>query len=193
MQNMLRVTAPTEEIVTLAEAKEHLRVHHGKEDRLIQSYIDGVFDVLDGYTGQLGRALAPQRWTLSLDCMPARGFIRLPLVPFVSVHEITYDDEADAAQTLDPDLYKVKRDEGFGVVAPALNATWPAFRELRITYDCGVAAGAAESRAARVKPAMLLWIADLYDNRAAQVESRMIFENPALRRLLEPMRVRSWQ
>lgn len=191
--DMELVTAPTAQLVTLAEAKLHLRVTHLKEDALIAAQIAAVHDALDGYEGQLGRALAPQVWRLTLDGLPAKGYARLPLLPFVSVDEITYDDAADVAQTLAPSLYKVTRDEGFGCVAIALNAAWPAMRALRIKYTAGLDPAANPKGAARIKAAMLLLIGDLYENRSAQIEGRMIFANPAVQRLLEPLRVRSWR
>lgn len=191
--HMERVTAPTESLVSLAEAKAHLRVAHLAEDALIQSLIDAAHDALDGYEGMLGRALAPQTWRLRWACPELRrGIIRLPLIPFVSVTTFAFDDENDAPQTLPSTQFKVRTADGFGQIEQALNAVWPTMRELRIDYLVGVSPTSDPNRTARIRAAMLLMIGDWYSNRDAQVEGRMVFENPAVRRLLAPLTVRSW-
>ncbi len=193
--HMERLTAPTESLVSLAEAKAHLRVAHLAEDGLIQSLIDAAHDTLDGFEGQLGRALAPQSWRWRSACVDeifARGSIRLPLVPFVSVTQFAFDDLNDAPQILAADQFKVRALEGFGSIEPALNAVWPAMREVRIDYQAGVSPAADPKRATHIRAAMLLMVGDWYSNRDAAVEGRMVFENPAVRRLLAPIMVRSW-
>lgn len=189
---MQRVVAPALALLTLAEAKAHLRVTHLAEDDLISTLLTAAEDFLDGYEGYLGRALAPQSWRLSLDAWPCSGQIRLPLAPFVAVSEIKYDDLSETEQILSPALYKARQSDGLGLVEPALGATWPPMLRLSILYSVGVEPEADPRRGARLKAALLLMLGDLYDNRAGQVEGKMTFENPAVRRLLEPLRVRSW-
>lgn len=73
---MIRITPPTALVITLAEAREHLRVSHDDEDLLIQSLIDAAVSWLDGWDGVLGRCIMPQTWRISPADLTA-GF-RLP-------------------------------------------------------------------------------------------------------------------
>ena len=65
---MLRlVTAATEPILTLEEAKLHLRVDHDDDDDLIEALVAAVTARLDGRDGILGRCLRAQTWELVLS------------------------------------------------------------------------------------------------------------------------------
>src|SRR5690606_35307910 len=75
------ITAPTAAVVTMGEAKRHLRVDHDDDDALIGGMIAGVVEHLDpAGKGWLGRALQPQTWELRLDAFPC-GPITLPYPP----------------------------------------------------------------------------------------------------------------
>lgn len=73
---MIRVTPPTEPVVTMRDMKEHLRVLHDDEDMLIQSLTDAAVSWLDGWDGVLGRCIMPQTWRIEAADLVA-GF-RLP-------------------------------------------------------------------------------------------------------------------
>ncbi len=70
------VTPPSDAVVSLSEAKEHLRISHDDEDGLIAGLIDAATVYLDGLDGVLGRALGPQTWLAVFtegsrtDCLP---------------------------------------------------------------------------------------------------------------------------
>lgn len=189
--HMERITAPAAPLISLAEAKAHLRVTHLNEDDLIAGYIAATEDYLDGFSGTLGRALQTQTWRLHLRDYPASEALRLPLAPFQSVTSVKYDGEDYVERTHDPALYRVIRDAGFGVIEPKIGQTWPAtVTAVRVEYVVGHDAANPMPRA--IRAAALLLIGALYDNRAAEVEGRIITHNPAVERLLAPYRVRSW-
>lgn len=192
--NMQRLTPASElaPIVELAEAKAHLRVSHLNEDDIIARYLEGVADYLDGYDGSLGRALRPQSWKLTLDGLPCSGAIRLPLVPFVDVTEVEYDTEAGDTLTLDAATYRVRKDQGWGVIERRPDQDWPADAvEVRVTYAAGH--DPSHPMPMAIYQAALLLLGDAYDNRSAQIEGKVVSVNPAVERLLAPFRVRSWQ
>ncbi|MEM6847594.1 MAG: head-tail connector protein, partial [Pseudomonadota bacterium] len=102
--------------LTLAEAKDHLRVAHSDEDTLITRLIETATQHVDGLDGILGRACITQTWTLTLDAFPS--VIILPLPPCQSVAAITYIDTNGASQTLAVSRYQVTGIGGEGRVHP---------------------------------------------------------------------------
>lgn len=81
------VTPPASKPVTLADAKDHLRVDHDDEDAVIAALLDAAVSHLDGWTGVLGRAIMPQTWRVSA---PA-GDVVLPM-PDVTAASVDYGD-----------------------------------------------------------------------------------------------------
>lgn len=81
------VTPPASKPVTLADAKEHLRVDHDDEDAVIAALLDTAVAHLDGWSGVLGRAIMPQTWRVSA---PA-GDVVLPM-PDVTAASVDYGD-----------------------------------------------------------------------------------------------------
>jgi uncharacterized phiE125 gp8 family phage protein len=79
MLDLVLTTPPALELVTLDEVKAHLRME-GIDDRddTLQAHLDTAIAALDGYAGRLGRALAPQTWTLYLDAFPRCGMSATP-------------------------------------------------------------------------------------------------------------------
>lgn len=183
-------TEPTGEIVSLAEAKAHLRVTHVKDDVMIAAYLAAAVAHVDGLDGVLGRALRAQGLTLTLDAFPCER-IRLPLLPFGAVTAITYDTETETDVELDAADYRVHRDHGFGVILPGYNKTFPSdARNVRVEYTAGPA---RQIILDAVKAPILLIVGGLYDVRAELVEGRIISTNPAVTNLLTPLIARSWE
>lgn len=81
------VTPPASKPVTLADAKEHLRVDHDDEDAVIAALLDTAVAHLDGWTGVLGRAIMPQTWRVSAMA----GEVVLPM-PDVTAASVDYGD-----------------------------------------------------------------------------------------------------
>lgn len=76
------ITPPADAVVSLDEAKAHLRVLHDDEDRYIADLIKTATAYLDGLDGVLGRALAPQTWRAVFSEGSCTD--RLPIGPIVS-------------------------------------------------------------------------------------------------------------
>jgi uncharacterized phiE125 gp8 family phage protein len=119
------VTAPATALITLAEAKEFLRIEADEtaEDTLLGSLITSATVTLDGYSGLLGRALIAQQWRQRFSDFPACDQLRLPLGPVSDAPTITYRDTQGGEQSFDR----------FHLVSTALGpaieledgATWP--------------------------------------------------------------------
>lgn len=119
-----RTTAPTDEPVTLDDAKLSLRVDGTDEDDLIEMLI-GVARA--DCEARIGCTLPLSGWTLTLDGFPpANECILLPMPPLESVTSIVYVDENGASQTLSTSQYVVDASGLVGRVGLALGVSnWP--------------------------------------------------------------------
>ena len=158
-------TAPTWEPVTLAEAKDHMRVDHSDEDAVISGLIPSAREYLEGV---LGSALPQQSITAYYSTF--WNLLTLPRAcPLQSVTSVKYLDEDGVLQTVDSAVYDVYTAPTPGEVRLAYNQTWPTHRivtdPVRIEYVAGYAG--AGSVPAPLRAAMLLLIGHWYENREA--------------------------
>lgn len=180
------VTPPAEEPVSRAEAKLHMHVDGTDEDTLIDSLIVAVRRYAEGFTA---RTFVTTTFDLFLDAFPTEdnGTIFVPGPPLSSVTTVKYIDTAGVQQTetTPSSIYDVDTDREPGRIALAYNQSWPSTRTdiqaVEIQYVAGY--GAAAAVLDDIKAAILLGVADLFEHREAQVESRLQ-ENPAFKRLL---------
>ena len=163
-----RITAPTLLVVSLVEAKAHLRVDVSDDDDLITACIHSATALAEQYTN---RAIAPQTWELTLDAFPTA--FELTRTPVTSITSITYAAEADGADTtLSSSLYTLDAADDFGpaYVVPAFDTTWPTPREqvnaVRLRYVAGWADAASVPYG--VKAWIKLMVGAMYDNRMAE-------------------------
>ncbi|MGQ3041108.1 MAG: head-tail connector protein [Brevundimonas sp.] len=178
----VRTVAPAQTPVTLAEAKAHCRVDHSDEDSLITSLIGAAVAELDGWAGSLGRCLVTQTWAQDFDGFPLR--LRLPL-PAATIVSVTYVDTDGSAQTLAEDRYELRRDALGSFVEPAFSYSWPAVRAQSASVTVTFTAGASAADVpASIKTAILLRVADLYQNREAV--GAELKPSPTIRALLAP-------
>lgn len=157
---LVRVTAP-DPILTLTEAKAHLRVDFADDDVLIAALVQAATDTIDGAQGWLGRALGPQTWDWTLDSWhvwEARGLIRhsyarqtgrywrgefmdIPLGPLISVDDIEYRNTLGVLTAYTAfDVFGLNSTE-LGNIRPNVNTTWPDVGDggdaLRIRFTAG--------------------------------------------------------
>lgn len=149
------------EPLTLAEAKEHLRVDGVDNDASISADIIAAREWVEGYTGLV---LTPRSMTTafrSFDRMELKGW---PIAADAAV-VINYFDGAGVAQVVTD--YRLLVTDRPGILIPAPGARWPyAPRQagaVSATYQAGYASPAAIPEAA--KAAMKIIITALYDNR----------------------------
>lgn len=141
--NLKLVTAPNAEPISLAEARQHLRVTSTAEDSLILSFVAAAREHAESYTR---RRFITQTWDMLLDCFPW-WCIEMPHAPLVSVTSIAYVDAAGATQTLDPTKYLVDTKTDPGRITPAYSEVWPITRwqmnAATIRFVCGYGDAAA--------------------------------------------------
>lgn len=149
------VVPPTNDVVTLTEAKQMLGIGGTDQDVLLQAAIYAAVDNLDAASGWLGRALRAQTWELQLRSFDDRRAkvapfnnplaIPLPYPPLLSIVSVKYFDVSGVDQTLV--LGTGYRVLGLGAplerqaVAPVYNGAWPVARaddaSVRIRFICG--------------------------------------------------------
>jgi uncharacterized phiE125 gp8 family phage protein len=184
-------TAPTEEPVTLAEARGHLRVPSADttQDALLQGIlIPAAREHCESWTH---RRFITQTWELTLDCFPGWQ-IELPNAPLQSVPSITYVDAAGATQTLAGSGYQADARSEPGRLMPACGAVWPSTRgdtcnAVTITFVCGYGLAAKVPRP--LKSAILLTLAHLYRNREANSDFKLHDMPFGVPELLSPYRL----
>lgn len=170
------VTAPTEEPVTLAEAKAHLRVDGSDEDTLISSLIMAARDVCEAHAR---RAFVTQTLKMSFDGWSSDSYFKLMRPPLASVTHVKYYDSTDTLNTMPSGDYVV--DTALGRVWLADDASWPSATlrvgmPVEITYIAGY--GNADAVPQRYKQAMLLLIGHWHENREQAVVGSAINQLP---------------
>lgn len=172
------VITPPEAIVSLEEAKQHLRVEHDSDDAYIEGLIAVATSAIDGPSGWLGRALGEQTLEVLLDCWPQP--LRLPYPPEIEIVSVTYVDPNGAEQS-------------WPVSEPMLYGNLPAVRgrggDIRIRWKAGYPAGKVP---AGIRHAILLMVGDLYANRengGPSASAAAVNMPVTADRLLQPFRV----
>jgi uncharacterized phiE125 gp8 family phage protein len=184
----VRTAAPASPVVTLAQAKAHLRVEFDDDDVLIQALVDTATAHLDGWAGVMGRALVTQTWRVSFPGFPDGPLLRFPLDPVQSI-VLTYVTEAGATATLSSSLWRLVTDAKGPCVVLDAAAAWPqtADRPDAVTLEAVCGYGAPADVPGPVKAALLLMVGDLYANREAQTGQTLV-ANPVVNGLLAPLR-----
>lgn len=92
---LFRTEPPALEPVTLAEAKQHLRLVHASEDALISGLIKAAREEVERATGL---ALIDQAWRLAVDRLPDNDTLLLHRHPVRDVLSVTaFGSEGEAA------------------------------------------------------------------------------------------------
>lgn len=134
-------SVPSDELLSVEEAKRHLRVFDGTLDDEVASLIRAARDYCERYANRTLRATVTRTFTNSEWWC---GGLHLPFPPLLSVTSVTYYDSANASQTLAAGNYYVAlpTDDGGRVewtsaaVIPSLYSRPDA---LTVTYTTGYA------------------------------------------------------
>jgi uncharacterized phiE125 gp8 family phage protein len=177
MQRPVRITAPAETPVSLAEIKEHLRVSHADEDSGLTGMIAAATAYLDGYAGILGRCMVSQVWSQSFDEFPSGFELGLPF-PDVSSVTVTYRDTDGAAQTLASSVYALVADDGGALLMLQDGQVWPvtAARPDAVTVQMTVGYGAASAVPAALRHAVKVLAGAMYEGREGQMDGAPMFD-----------------
>lgn len=169
-------TAAKLQILTLAEIKEHIRVAHDFEDRLIEGFIETAYDYLAGPEGWLGHCcLLPE----SFECFTTsfRNDFELPMRPFMSggLQAVEVIDNTGAyAPVDDPTRYRLVEGSPFASLTSYMGIVLPEVQRDGLTgydplgYRVSFIAGFGPTRddiPAGIRQAMKLMVGHMYQNR----------------------------
>jgi len=193
-RSLIRVTEPTVEPVTVAEAKAHLRVEHSADDNLISDYIKAAREYVEEY---LDVTLMLTQWRMKIDIFAP--VIQLPRPSMATAAgytdvTLTYTTEQNAVQTLPNNEYRIDRDTKPGELRPTYAASWPSHRadynSISVTWWAGYGAAGSDVPQ-RIRHAVLLLVTHLYENRSAVAVGANANSKPlefALKTLLDSSR-----
>ena len=162
--------APSQEPVTLAEAKKQLEildsdtVHNDQISALITAAREEAEKVT-------GRVFITQTWTLTRDRFPDWR-LPIPKPPLQSITSIKYIDTDGAQQEIDPSEYRVATNNTPGNVEPAYGEVWPTAQNTSEAVEIEFVAGYGDPKDVpqRAKQAMLLMVAEWFERRTALSE-----------------------
>lgn len=158
---LVRTVAPAAPVISLAEAKRHLRVLHDDDDADITELVEAATAAVEGPNG-IGVALTPQTWRLSLDHFPCE--IIIPLGPVTSISSIAYTD-ADGNPAI-VGTWRADLDQQPVRIWPARNAVWPSLvcepGAVKVTFVCGYTEAPAD-----LKAGIKLLVGHFYEHREA--------------------------
>jgi uncharacterized phiE125 gp8 family phage protein len=170
--DLVLVTAPAADVVSLAEAKAQLGVQDSDTDAYISGLIAAATAWLDGHAGILGRGLVSQKWRLRFDDAFPAWEIPIPLAPLIAVTSFTYVASDGTTATLVENTDFTVLDGPRAAVVPAYGKAWPAPRcqprAVTIEFTAGYGTTGASVPAA-LRTALLMQVAHLFENRESVV------------------------
>lgn len=101
MSGISLITAATSEIITLSEAKTHLRVFHDDDDDYIERLVTHVVSIAES---RMNRALLSSVWELVIDAF--KNEIEIPKGKVTAISYVKYLDENGVYQTLSSSYYE---------------------------------------------------------------------------------------
>ena len=129
------ITAPSSELLTLAQAKTFLRIEHSADDEPLTRAIASARQALEQH---IQSALLPQVWEYSI-ANPQSHKVQLSFGPAQNITSITLTTEAGVTSTMSASNYRLSVD-GFSVLfSTATNS-----EKMTVRYSASMASTVAE-------------------------------------------------
>lgn len=158
---LVRTVPPAGPVISLVEAKRHLRVDFDDDNADIQDLIAVATAAIEGPDG-IGVALTQQTWRMSLDHFPCE--IVIPLGPVKSITSIVYiGADGNPANVTS---WRTDFDASPCRIWPARDTAWPTVTcepgAVKVTFVCGY-----DETPADLKAALKLLVGHFYEHREA--------------------------
>jgi uncharacterized phiE125 gp8 family phage protein len=183
------LAGPAAEPVTLAEAKQFLRVEHDDDDDIIAALIAGSRIHVETQTR---RALITQNWRLTRDVWPATGWVALLPVPVKALDAVRVSRSDGTTLTLDVASFALDKSDAparLSFVHGVPPAPGRAAAGIEIDITCGYG-DTSTNVPEPLRHAIRLLVAHWYENRgivAAGGEVAVLPQSAAA--LIAPYRV----
>lgn len=151
---LVRVSGPVSEPLTLAEAKQYLRIEHAADDAVITRAISAAREAAEEY---MRVAMLPQ--TFSYTAPLAGTIITLPMGPAQAISSIQLYGSDGSSSTMSASYYRLTID-GYGVV---FNHS-PAGVKVTVQYEA-YSASAAANVPSLMKQGLLQHVAVIVEER----------------------------
>jgi len=190
MTALVEVTAPTTYPITVADAKEHLRIGGTAEDALLTAYIAAATAEAQVWCN---RQFVTATYDWFLDGFPAGGCaFRVPRAPLQSVTTLKYTDENGTQQTWTSTNYTVDTNTAPARIVEAWGVAWPSIRDVPNAVEIRIVTGygAIGSVPNAVKHALKMMVGAMYEDRESQQLTTFSFQqNPVVVNLLSTERL----
>lgn len=180
-----RLSNPSVEPVTLAEAKRHLRIDNTDDDDYITSLIEVARRAAED---RMERTLITTTWKLTLDQFP--NAIILPMPRIIAISSVIYNNTANQQVALSNSDWFLDADSEPGWLVPAVSKAWPntlGINAVAVTYTAGYGA-TASTVPAPIKQWILLAIGDMYDQFRSLSAEKPVVPQHFADALLDPYR-----
>lgn len=181
--NIVQTVAPTQEPITLDEAKLFMHILEDDENTLIETMIAAAREYAENYTN---RQLELATFELTTDCF-IQDFT-LPKTPVQSITKIEYMDTDGNYQILDSaDYYLYYENEIAKIYFESIPSYKMHKQALKITFTAGYT-----TTPKSIKTYMKMLVSTMYENREAYVIGARVETkaNPMLDKMLDFFRVR---
>lgn len=179
---VIRLTDPSVEPITLDQAKAHLRFTGSSSDDEIGAMISAARARVEAFCN---RPFVSASFAILHDgALPSGDLpIRVPVAGVTEVQDVSYRDVDGVSQTFEAYIHDAERQ----IIEP--DDAWPAGDRLRIQVTAGDDSSPPEVPA-DIRYAILLYLADMFELREAQVVGMTLAANPAAENLMMPHRER---
>jgi len=171
---------PALEPLSLPEVKAHLKVDTILDDDLLTRLILTARQQVESL---IDKVLISQSWKIYLDNWPADGEIKLPVCPVMQVDDLRTYSADDIAAVVDPSHYYVDLAATPQRLVLRGSRTWlkpgRSVNGIEIEVTAGYGSD-GDSVPAPLREAMLLLIAQWYENRQPDCESHPSTPVPAI-------------
>jgi uncharacterized phiE125 gp8 family phage protein len=158
------VTPPTDPVVTVDEAKDHLRLATSADDAQLEAMIAAATAYVEGETA---RHLLTTELRLVLDCFPC--VVEIPRAPIQSIDEIRYLDFNGTQTVLATTDYRVGLNSLPARITPSYAAgAWPTVQSVIEAVEIDLTAGYGDDPAdvpSDLLHAIKLLVAAMYEHR----------------------------
>jgi len=162
-------------MITLEEAKEHLRVDHEIEDDLIQVLIQAAYLHAEKKTR---RSLIEREIDLVIDSLPQRDKpIEIQYAPVKEIISFDYISASGNPESIDPSMLRLDTRELYPKLMPQFGTVWPDVIAEPESITIGIKVGYTETPA-DIRQALLLMVGHLYEHRESVVIGAALSELP---------------